>query len=205
MADERLVLRPARADDVDELARLEADCWPALLATGPEQIAARIAAYQLGQWVAEADGLLLGYSSAQRIQPEQLQAKPLTYEQLSDHDRFTNSHCDNGSVYQLVGVSSHPKSRGQQIGRQLVDQQIAHAWSLPGIHRVLGFTRPAGRHQVPDQSLDQYLANHSAASTRDAVLAFHLDAGARIVSGHDDFRANDHESLMAAVLIEYSR
>ena len=125
MAGDRVVLRTACPDDVDELSRLEAACWPEGLAADASQLHARIAAYRDGQWVAELDGRLLGYSSAQRIEPGLLDSVPLDYETVTDGDRFTATHDDNGTIYQLVGVSSHPESRGQGIGRQLVDHQIA--------------------------------------------------------------------------------
>lgn len=205
MAGDRLVLRQARADDVHALARLEAACWPEGLAAGHEQIAARIAAYGDGQWVAETDGRLLGYSSAQRVPAGLLETLPLSYDRVTDCDRFTATHADDGKVYQLVGVSTHPESRGQRIGRRLVDHQVARAWTLDGIRRVLGFTRPAGRHLAPAGSLEDYLATQSRDLPSDRILTFHLDAGAVIVSCHEDFRAGDHESLGAGVLIEYTR
>jgi GNAT superfamily N-acetyltransferase len=205
MAGDRLVLRTASPDDVDELVRLETDCWPEALAADSLQIEARIAAYRDGQWVAELDGQLLGYSSAQRIAAELLQGNRLNYETVTDGDRFTDTHDDNGEIYQLVGVSSHPASRGQGIGRQLVDLQVERAWTLDGIHRVLGFTRPSGRHLEPHHSLTQYLDLHSAGSQPDRTLAFHLDAGAFVVSHHENFRPQDLQCLGAGVLIEYPR
>ena len=205
MAGDRLVLRTASPDDVDELVRLEADCWPEALAADSLQIEARIAAYRDGQWVAELDGQLLGYSSAQRIAAELLESNPLNYETVTDRDRFTATHNGDGDIYQLVGVSSHPASRGQGIGRQLVDQQVERAWTLDGIPRVLGFTRPTGRHLAPHHSLTQYLELHSAASHPDRTLAFHLNAGALVVSLHDNFRPQDLQCLGAGVLIEYPR
>ena len=205
MAGDRLVLRTASPNDVDELARLEAACWPKGLAADTLQIEARIAAYRDGQWVAELDGRLRGYSSAQRIQPELLDAVQLNYETVTDRDRFTNTHDGTGEIYQLVGVSSHPGTRGQGIGRRLVDHQVALAWTLTGIRRVLGFTRPTGRHLAPHQSLSEHLEHYALGSVPDKTLAFHLDAGARIVSCHDEFRVADLQCLGAGVLIEYLR
>ena len=79
MAGDGLILRTARPEDVKGLARLESDCWPGTLAASEEQIAARLAAYSDGQWVAETSDRLLGYSSAQRIDAARLNTLPLTY------------------------------------------------------------------------------------------------------------------------------
>ena len=205
MAGDGLVLRTARPEDVGELARLESDCWPGTMAVSEEQIASRLEAYSDGQWVAEKAGRLLGYSSAQRIDAARLDQPPLTYEDVTDFDRFTATHTSDGSLYQLVGVSSHPSTRGQRLGRQLVDLQVARGWSLSGVHTVLGFTRPAGRHLLPNIPLEQYVAAHKNGSATDPTLSFHLDAGAVVLSQHEHFRRDDLESLGAGVLISYPR
>jgi len=205
MAGDGLVLRTARAEEAGELARLESACWPPGLAASEEQIAARLAAYGDGQWVAETAGRLLGYSSAQRIDAELLDSHPLTYRTVTDCDRFTSTHASDGELYQLVGVSSHPSHRSQRVGRQLVDLQVARGWSLSGVHKVLGFTRPAGRHLLPAVPLSEYVAAQNGGSSTDPILAFHLAAGAVVVSHHDQFRPDDHESLGAGVLISYPK
>ncbi len=203
MARDRLVLRAASAGEADELAQLEAACWPAGLAATAEQIAARIAAYADGQWVASDRDRPVGYSSAQRISFASLTQCPLHYDDLTDADRFTRTHNPTGPVYQLVGVSVHPGSRGQRIGRQLIDHQVARAWSLPGVQRILGFTRPAGRQAAPELPLADYVRTQGVELPSDAVLQFHLGAGAVIVSMHEGFREIDEECLGAGILIEY--
>ncbi|MDP7274176.1 MAG: GNAT family N-acetyltransferase [Planctomycetaceae bacterium] len=203
MAGDRLILRVASLGEADELAQLEAACWPAGLAAPAEQIAARITAYADGQWVASDRDRPVGYSSAQRITFAPLDQRPLRYDALTDADRFTRTHVPTGPVYQLVGVSVHPEARGQRIGRQLIDHQVTRAWSLPGVQRVLGFTRPTGRQAAPELPLDDYVRTQGVRLPTDAVLEFHLAAGAVIVSMHEEFREIDEECLGAGVLIEY--
>jgi len=60
------------------------------------------------QWGAQTDGRQLGYRSAQKINTELLDSHPLTYQGGGNCDRFTTTHAPDGSLYQLVGVSSHP-------------------------------------------------------------------------------------------------
>ena len=195
MAGDGLILRTARPEDVSGLARLESDCWAGTLAASEEQIAARLAAYSDGQWVTETSNRLLGYSSAQRINAARLSTLPLTYGSITDLDRFTATHAPEGSLYQLVGVSCHPSARGQRIGRQLVDLQVTRGWSLPGVHAVL----------APGILLDDYVSSHEDGSTTDPTLSFHTAAGAVVLSHHENFRPNDHESLGSGVLISYPR
>ena len=205
MAHERLTLRRARHDDLADLVNLEAACWPTPLAAKHGQLSARIATFHRGQLVAQIGEQLVGYSSAQRIHAELITNDPLQYNTVTDNDRFTTTHANDGEIYQLVGVSTAPEFRGRRIARQLIDLQIARAWKLDGVRRVMGFTRPAARHLTPELSLESYVAIQLTAHGSDKTLAFHLNAGARIVSCHDNFRPSDQQSLGAGVLIEYSR
>lgn len=205
MANDRLTLRTVRHEDLLELAELEAACWPPPLAVDHEQLAARLVAFDHGQLVAQIGGQLVGYSSAQRVHAELIATDPLHYNTVTDNDLFTTTHANDGEIYQLVGVSMAPEFRGRQIARQLIDLQISRAWKLAGIRRVIGFTRPAARHLLPELSLESYVDTQLTDTPSDKTLAFHLNAGATIVSCHDNFRPSDQQSLGAGVLIEYLR
>lgn len=171
---------------------------------------------------------LAASSSAQRITAEFLQTNCHSYRAMTDDNRFAASHHPEGEIWQLVGVASWPVYRGLQLGRRLVDEQIALARRTPGIQRIIGFTRPAGYHRCPQLTIEEYLqavmaglglpeheavlnlpagetatAGGAGKPPRDAVLAFHLRFGARIVSVHAGFRPNDTQSLGYGVLIEY--
>ena len=195
MANDRLTLRTVRHEDLLELAELEAACWPPPLAVDHEQLAARLVAFDHGQLVAQIGGQLVGYSSAQRVHAELIATDPLHYNTVTDNDLFTTTHANDGAIYQLVGVSA----------RHLIDLQISRAWKLAGIRRVIGFTRPAARHLLPELSLESYVDTQLTDTPSDKTLAFHLNAGAIIVSCHDNFRPSDQQSLGAGVLIEYLR
>ncbi|MCA9115733.1 MAG: hypothetical protein KDA79_11660, partial [Planctomycetaceae bacterium] len=158
--------------------------------------------------------------SAQRITSGFLQENRSSYNAITDEDRFTASHTPDGEIWQLIGVAAAPEARGLKLGRKLVDQQLANARGTPGIRRIIGFTRPAGYHRHAGLPIDEYLQRVSAGlnhrppsssripaekadSLHDAVLAFHLRAGARIVSVHPGFRPNDRDACGYGVLIEY--
>jgi len=203
MAREQLNLRTARIGDVEALAQLEAACWPANLPATSVQLAARISAFAAGQWLVENDENLVAYSSAQQITDATLQSRGHSYRFLTDNDSLTGTHTDNAEVHHLIGISVHPHWRGQQLGRRLLDRQIARAWEHPSTTRVLGFTRPVGHRAFPEISLDEYVARQGVDLPADPVLAFHQQAGARIISVHEGFRPEDLEALGAGVLIEY--
>ena len=186
------------------MAEVEQVSWPTRLAATEADCLARIEAFAEGQWVAVLANRVVGASTAQRITSTFLEAKRHSYREITDNGQFTNSHHPDGEIYQLIGVSVLPEFRGDQFGRRLVDQQIDFARSLPDVRRILGFTRPAGYHRHRDLAIEEYITRRDdKGMLLDSVLAFHLDAGAKIVSVCPGFRPEDRESFGYGVLIEY--
>lgn len=202
MAD--YLIRTATPDDVAGMAEADAASWPPELASSAGQIAARIAAFPEGQLAAIRDGRVVGAVYAQRLDAGFF-AGPKTFRRLTDDGRFTATHDDEGEICQLIGVSVLPSERGSGLGRRLVDRGIDMARRLPGVRRIVGFTRPAGYHRRAELPIDEYVRlRDNSGRLVDAVLAFHDDAGARIVSTHADYRPEDVQTRGYGVLIEYA-
>lgn len=202
--ESQIVFRQAMLDDAPAMAAVDALSWPPALAVPEETVRARIRSYPQGQQVVLVDGELAGVSSAQRITESFLAAHSDSYDAVTDCDRFTASHDPAGEIYELVGVGVNPAFRGLNLGRRLVDRQIAFARSLPGVRRIVGFTRPAKYARQAELPIDAYLQQRKRnGRIADPVLAFHLHAGARIVSTHKNFRPNDADSCGYGILIEY--
>lgn len=206
MAVSSVSIRPATLADAARLAVVEQQAWPAPLAADEAQIRARITAFPAGQLAAELEGQLVGVAWAQRIAAAQLDERPATFARLTDAGCFTRTHRSDGEVYQLIGVAVAGAGRRLRLGRRLVDEQIALARSLPSVRRIVGFTRPVGFHKHPELSIQQY-AQRTGADGRpaDPMLAFHLTAGAKLVSLHEGFRPEDAQARGYGALIEYPR
>lgn len=197
--------RTATIEEAEAMATVDALSWPAELAVSAETVRQRILAYPEGQQVATVDGAMAGVSSAQRISAAFLSANSATYDSITDANRFTASHRSDGEIYQLIGVGVNPAFRGLNLGRLLVNRQIAFARSLPGVQRVVGFTRPANYSQHSELPIDEYLKLRKPnGRVVDPVVAFHVSAGAHVVSVHFDFRPTDRASCGYGVLIEYA-
>ena len=207
MAGKQSQLRIATPDDVHAIARLESASWPDGLAANTAQVAERVATFPEGQWITIDDGDIVGYSSAQRV-PRNWFATlknegTLCYDMVTDNNRFRRTHIADGEWYQLVGVATAPALRGRGLARLLIDHQVAHGHGLPGVEKVVGFTRPVAVPGSSGSTLQDHVASHMTGSLRDPVLGFHLDAGAHVVSLHPGFRLADVQSHGSAVLIEY--
>ena len=204
MAEPEVTIRVAAAGDARGMAHIDSQSWPPAMATSAAEFLARIRAYPKGQLVAESKSQIVGAASAQRITEAFLEANDHRYDLVTDGNRFTNSHHPTGEIYQLIGVSVLPELRGRRLGRELVNRQIEFARSLSEVRRIIGFTRPREYHRHRKISIEQYVhACDSDGKLLDPVLAFHVDAGARIISLHADFRPNDHEACGYGVLFEY--
>ena len=199
-----LRFRPSTAADAARLAEVDAASWPQGMSSTAEQFAARIAALPDLQWLAEIRNTLVATVSAQRVTQRFLDETPKRFDALTDHGTFTASHDPEGDVFQLVGVGVAPIARGLQLGRKLVDHEIEVARSLPGIKRIVGFTRPARYHRHRDVPIEEYVHKlDDRGRLVDPVLAFHLQAGANLVAIYPDFRPEDVHACGYGVLIEY--
>lgn len=206
MAEPAVTVRRATIDDAPQMAEVDRQCWPSALATTESEFTARIEAFPDGQLVAVAGNRVVGSASAQRITAEFLAANCKSYELLTDGNRFTSSHATDGEIYQLIGVGILPEFRGRQLGRRLVDCQLDAARRLPGVRRIVGVTRPAGYAGHCEVPMEEY-ARQVGKDGRllDPVLAFHVEAGARIVSILPNFRPADRAAVGYGVLIEYRK
>lgn len=188
------------------MAEVDCQSWPARLAVSCEVFRARIAAFPDGQLVAEIGSRVVATAAAQRIDEEFLQANGHSYELLTDRNRLTTSHEPFGEIFQLIGVGVLPDLRGENLGRLLVDRQIELAREQPDIRRIIGFTRPAHYRRYSSMPIEAYVRQHGDdGRPLDPVLAFHLEAGARVVAIQAGFRPDDIEACGYGVLIEYPR
>ncbi len=197
-------IRNALPEEAAAMAQVDQQCWPPQLAATEEQFRARIATYPEGQWVAVEHGRIIAVASSQRISERVLSNGELDHDKLTDCGRLVRSHDPNGEIYQLISVGVLPQYRWMQLGRKMIDHQVEFARKLPGIRRIIGFTRPARYYRYTQIPIEEYVRRRTETGRLlDPVLSFHLDSGAKLVSIHPNFRPEDQKACGYAVLIEY--
>lgn len=114
----RLTIRQATADDAELLTRIEAACFPPSEAADLSRFQARLAEFGEHFWIAELDGIAVGFVNGmvigKRILDDEMYAK-------------ADMHDENGPWQSVFGLDVLPEYRRHGIGRQLLERLIAQA------------------------------------------------------------------------------
>ena len=111
-------IRHATAADVDDLAAVEAACFPAAEAASRESIAARVSRFGDHFWLLFEDGRLVSFVDGMVTdQPD------LTDDLYGDADR----HDENGAWQMIFGVNTVPARRRQGFAARLIERAVSDA------------------------------------------------------------------------------
>jgi acyl transferase domain-containing protein len=190
-------VRLARPSDLPSLLRLEEACWPQQMRTSREELQRRIGAHNLGQWVLEMDGAIVGAVYSQRI----ADVEPLRRCRIDEVAGFRD---EKGSVIQLLGLNVLPEKQHLGLGDQLLDLMLMRSALQGGIHQVTGITRCKNFHGRSPAELREYVARRDATGRPiDPILQFHHAHGAKFLGVVEDYRLEDTNNLGAGVLLKY--
>ncbi len=106
-----MIIRNARQEDVEEIIRIEAVCFPPAEAAQPEDVRARFAAFPECFWVAEEEGKLMGFVNGC------CNDAPLLPDELYHDARL---HKPDGAWQTVFGLDVLPEYRKHGIGAQLI-------------------------------------------------------------------------------------
>lgn len=104
-------IRAAKANETEELARIEGVCFPAAEAASLEEITERMNAFPENFLAAEKDGTLVGFINGGTTD------KPVLGDELY-HD--TSLHKRDGEIQTVFGLNVLPEYRHHGIAHQLV-------------------------------------------------------------------------------------
>lgn len=116
-----MTIRPMTPADIPSVVALQISCFPppfpAELLWQPDHLAEHLEVYPEGQFVAEAQGQIVGSASALVIGEEVWQAH-LSWDETTGGP-FFERHDPGGTTLFGADISVHPAWRGQGIGRAL--------------------------------------------------------------------------------------
>lgn len=111
-------IRTATIDDLDEISKLEAACFPEAEAASKESFKWRLQSYPSHFWLLEKDGRIVSFING-----------PVTVEkdlmdEMYDDPRFCN---EEGQWQMVFGVVTHPSYQHQGIASRLMETFLEHA------------------------------------------------------------------------------
>lgn len=111
-------IRHATLADLEAVSAIEATCFPALEAASPERFAARLEVFPKHFWLAEQEGVLVGFVNGAVID-----------EAVIDDACYANATCHNpqGAYQTVFGINTLPQYRKQGVGKAMLQALIAQA------------------------------------------------------------------------------
>lgn len=111
-------IRHATMNDLDEVTRVEAECFPAAEAASRESFAARLAVYPNHFWLMFEEGRLISFVNG-LVTDEEV----LTDEMFAD----ASFHNPDGRWQMIFGVNTVPSRRRSGHAAKLIERAIAEA------------------------------------------------------------------------------
>lgn len=111
-------IRYAKASDLDAIAAVEAECFPASEAASREVFRARLAVYPQHFWLQEDNGVLIGFINGM-----------VTDEPVISDEMFENAamHNEKGAWQTIFGVNTISAYRQRGLAATLMERVVADA------------------------------------------------------------------------------
>jgi predicted N-acetyltransferase YhbS len=115
---DQIIIRQPNANDIEELAKIEATCFPEEEAASFETLKERFEAFPENFLVAEIDGRIIGLINGCAT------SSPVLYDDLY---HGTSQHEPDGPNLTVFGINTHPDYQRRGIGAQMMRQYIKKA------------------------------------------------------------------------------
>jgi predicted amidohydrolase/ribosomal protein S18 acetylase RimI-like enzyme len=172
----KLIIRNATTPDIPAIAEMSRRIYAAEIAYNEPQIRGQINNFPEGVFVAEYEGIIVGYC-ATSIVDEKLALRPHTWDEVSGAG-YGSRHNPEGDILYGIEVSVHPDFRRLRIGQRFyrARRELCRRLELKAI--VFGGRLPAyqrRKKEYPDPK--DYLAAVLSLAVRDQVINFQLKQG----------------------------
>jgi GNAT superfamily N-acetyltransferase len=190
----RLFVRRATRADIPGIVALSARTYGERMAYSPEMVGGQLAQFPDGQYVAEYDGLVVGYCATFCI-AEAVALAPHGWREITGGG-YASRHDPNGDWLYGMEVCVDPARRGLRIGRRLYDRRkrLCLQLDLKGI--VFGGRLPGlAKRMKQFGSAEAYVEAVKEGKARDLALSFQLGNQFEVIGVLPDYLPSDHESL----------
>ncbi|MBU1299872.1 MAG: GNAT family N-acetyltransferase [Bacteroidetes bacterium] len=200
--EKKIVVRPIKIDDYDQLIALQLKCFPGMKPWEREQIESQIRIFPEGQICIEYEGKIVS-SANSLILDFAMYNEWHNWREIADAGYIRNHNHEGNTLYGIE-IMVDPEFQGMRLARRLYDarKKIAREKNLMRI--VLGGRIP-GYHKYAEQmTAREYVDKVISKTLIDPVLTIQLSNGfvlKRLIKSYMDA---DKESMGYATLLEWT-
>ncbi len=199
-------VRPYGLDDLDQLMRIQRECFPPPfppeLWWQPAQIASHVFRFPEGALCAVIDGELVGSATCNRLDVDLEQLGHHTWAEAADNGHLRNFDPGGDTLYG-IDIAVRPAFRGHGVARALYHARFAVVRRF-GMKRFLAGSRISGyHHHAATLTPEAYAAAVVAGQLTDPVITPQLKAGLKPVCVVHDYLP-DAEAANCALLMQWT-
>ncbi|HET8940797.1 MAG TPA: bifunctional GNAT family N-acetyltransferase/carbon-nitrogen hydrolase family protein [Rudaea sp.] len=191
----QIKIRPARLEDASAMAEVAIAAyaaWPATNIADKRNYALQIAAFPSGQFLAVADGQIVGFATSLIVQLDD-DSPWYNHAELTGYGTFS-THDPAGQTLYGADIAVHPDWQGQGVSKLLYRARRA-LMKRHNLKQMVAGGRMPGYAQYRGQlTAQEYVDKVKAGELRDSAINAHLRAGYDVRGVHYGY-LDDQESL----------
>ncbi len=191
---QKLVVRNAKASDVEALQALSQKIYPNMPPYSVDVLRGQINNFPEGQFVAVYENKIIGYCASIRVTETKAFSKH-TWRQITGNG-YGSTHIADGEYLYGMEVFVDPDYRGLKIGERLYDarKNLCKRYRLKGI--VFGGRLPLLKNRLKTAgSVENYIEYVKNKKMRDPVLSFQFREGFECLGVLENYMESDKDSL----------
>lgn len=200
--EKKIVVRPIRMEDYDQLVELQKKCFPGMKPWTKEQIQSQLTLFPEGQICLEFEGRVVA-SSSSLIIDFNLYGEKHSWRDVADGGMIRN-HFPEGDTLYGIEIMVDPEFRGMKLARRLYEARKRLAREKNLMRIVLGGRIPGYGKYAESMSAREYVDKVINKELTDPVLTTQLSNGfvlKRLIRSYMD---SDSESQGYATLLEWA-
>ncbi|MEZ4334807.1 MAG: GNAT family N-acetyltransferase [Myxococcota bacterium] len=198
----KLLVRPLRREDFDDLIALEARCFPGQKTWTRAQFESQIEIFPEGQICIEYDGEIVASSSSLVVDFGDYEDWH-SWHQIAD-EGYIRNHEDSGDTLYGIEIMVDPEFRGYRLSRRLYEARKALAREKNLRRIIIGGRIPGYHKHAKALSARDYVEQVIGRKLYDPVLTAQLSNGFTLQGLIPDYLPSDKESCGYATYLEWS-
>lgn len=199
--ERRLVVRPLRIEDYDQLVEVELRCFPGMKPWQKEQVASQLEHFPEGQICVELDGKIVASSSSLVVKFTEHQAWH-DWAAIADKG-YIRTHDPHGDTLYGIEIMVDPAFRGMRLARRLYEARKHLARELNLARIIIGGRIPGYHKHAETLTAEQYVEQVTSKALIDPVLTAQLSNGFTLQRLIPNYLPSDKESLGYATFLEW--